>query len=85
MSVIQVGLVDVAGDLDPKLVQATAAALNVQVMRDLPQFWNVTATVLYLPSPKDIPVGVWPVRLVKTLPPGEGASTWTSTTSPTRS
>jgi hypothetical protein len=72
MSVIQVGLVDKTGELDPQLVQATAAALNVQVIRDLPQYWNVTATVQYLPDPKQIPVGVWPVFLVAKLPPGEG-------------
>jgi hypothetical protein len=53
-------------------VQAAAAALNVQVMRDLPQWWNVNATVRYLPDPKKIPVGVWPVFLDVTLPPGEG-------------
>lgn len=72
MSVIQVGLVDTTGALDPTLLQATAAALNVQVLRDLTQYWNVHATVRYLPDPKSIPVGVWPVRLVASLPPGEG-------------
>jgi hypothetical protein len=72
MSVIQVGLVDKTGKLDPALVQAAAAALNTQVMRDLPQYWNVRATVRYLPDSKNIPVGVWPVFLVAKLPPGEG-------------
>jgi hypothetical protein len=72
MSLIQVGLVDITGKLNPQLVQSVAAALNVQVMRDLPQYWNVQATVMYLPNPKVIPVGVWPVRLVAKLPPGEG-------------
>jgi len=72
MSVIQVGLVDKTGELDSSLVQATAAALNVQVMRDLPQFWSVRATVRYLPDASKIPVGVWPVFLVAKLPPGEG-------------
>jgi hypothetical protein len=72
MSVIQIGLVDKTAQLDASLVQATAAALNVQVMRDLPQYWNVSATVRYLPDPKQIPVGVWPVFLVAKLPPGEG-------------
>jgi hypothetical protein len=72
MSVIQVGLVDTTGALDATLLQATAAALNVQVLRDLTQYWNVHATVRYLPDPKSIPVGVWPVRLVASLPPGEG-------------
>jgi hypothetical protein len=38
----------------------------------LPQFWNVQATVTYEPNASKIPPGVWPVFLVKTLPPGEG-------------
>ena len=50
MSVIQVGLVDKTGKLDPALVESTAAALNIQVMRDLPQYWNVKATVRHLPN-----------------------------------
>ena len=72
MSVIQVGLVDKTGKLDSSLVESTAAALNIQVMRDLPQYWNVTATVRHLPNAKKIPAGVWPVFLVAQLPPGEG-------------
>jgi hypothetical protein len=72
MSVIQVGLLDTTGALDASLVEATAAALNIQVMRDLPQYWNVQATVRYLSNPKAIPVGVWPILLVAKLPPGEG-------------
>jgi hypothetical protein len=72
MTLIQVGLVDTTGRLDPAKVQAVAAALNVQVMRDLPQIWTVQATVRYLPNPKAIPSGVWPVLLVPSLPPGEG-------------
>ena len=72
MSLIQVGLVDMTGNLDPALVQSTAAALNIQVMRDLPQFWPIQATVHYLPHAQQIPSGVWPVQLVKSLPPGEG-------------
>jgi hypothetical protein len=72
MSLIQVGLVDTTGSLDAGLVEAVAAALNVQVMRDLPQFWNVQASVRYLPDASKVPSGVWPVQLVKHLPPGEG-------------
>jgi hypothetical protein len=59
MSVEQVGLVDTTGAIDVEQVQAVAAALNVQVTRDVPQFWTVQATVLYLPNPKKIPAGVW--------------------------
>jgi hypothetical protein len=72
MSVTQVGLVDKTGRLDAQLVEATAAALSIQVMRDLGPVWNVQATVRYLPDPKSIPTGVWPVFLVAKLPPGEG-------------
>lgn len=72
MSLIQVGLVDTTGKIDADLVQSVAAALNIQVTRDLPQFWNVSATVIYLSSPEKVPAGVWPVQLVKSLPPGEG-------------
>jgi hypothetical protein len=72
MSLIQIGLVDTTGKLDANLVQETAAAINVQVTRDLPQFWNIQATVRALPDPKQIPSGVWPVQLVKSLPPTEG-------------
>jgi hypothetical protein len=49
-----------------------AAALNVQVTRDVSQFWPVRATVQYLGNARRIPSGVWPVKLVKQLPPGEG-------------
>jgi hypothetical protein len=72
MTNIRVGLVDTTGALEPELVQAVAAALNTQVTRDLPQFWTVQATVEFLPHVHRIPAGVWPVRLVKSLPPGEG-------------
>jgi hypothetical protein len=72
MSVIQVGLVDMTGKIDVDLVHSASVALNLQVTRDLPQFWPITATVMYLPNPKKIPAGVWPVQLVKSLPPDEG-------------
>ena len=41
MSVVQVGLVDITGDVNAELVQAAAAALNVRVAHDLPRFnWS---------------------------------------------
>jgi hypothetical protein len=72
MSLIQVGLADKTGAIDPELIQAVAAALTIQATRDLPQFWNVQATVTYIPNARKIPTGVWPVFLMKSLPPGEG-------------
>lgn len=72
MSLVQVGLADKTGEIDADLLQAAAAALNIQVNRDLTQFWTVQASVTYLPDAKKIPAGVWPVFLMKKLPPGEG-------------
>ncbi|MDN0075073.1 hypothetical protein QU481_09220 [Crenobacter sp. SG2303] len=72
MALIQVGLVDKNSGIDPSLLQEAAAALNIQVMRDVPKFWNVQATVRYLPHARHIPIGVWPVFLVDNLPPDEG-------------
>ena len=72
MSLIQIGLVDKTNEIDPDLIHSVAAALTIQVTRDLTQFWNVHATVAYEPNPKKIAAGVWPVFLVKSLPPGEG-------------
>jgi hypothetical protein len=69
---IKVVLVDTTGTIKPDKMAAAAEALNVQVTRDLPQFWNIQATVSYRPDPKSIPQGMWPVQLVKTLPPDEG-------------
>jgi hypothetical protein len=72
MSLIQIGLVDQTGKISPSLMRSAAAALNIQVARDLPQFWNIRATVMFVPDPNDIPAGVWPIFLVKQLPRNEG-------------
>src|ERR1035438_10399326 len=72
MSVVQIGLVDKTGKIDTELLQETAAAISIQITRDLSPIWDVQATVQHLPSPKKIPVGVWPVFLVAKLPPDEG-------------
>jgi hypothetical protein len=72
MLITKIGLVDTTGTLKPESVAEVAAALNVQVTRDVPQYWNVSAAVSYLTDPTRVPQGVWPVQLVKHLPPGEG-------------
>lgn len=69
---IKVVLVDTTGTVKPDTMAAAAEALNVQVTRDLPQYWNIKATVSYRPDAHSIPQGMWPVQLVKSLPPGEG-------------
>ncbi len=75
---IKVVLVDTTGTVKADTMAAAAEALNVQVTRDLPQFWNIQATVSYRPDPKSVPQGMWPVQLVKSLPPGEGGFHMTS-------
>jgi hypothetical protein len=42
---IKVVLVDTTGRIKPDIMAAAAEAINVQVTRDLPQFWHVNATV----------------------------------------
>jgi hypothetical protein len=69
---IRIGRADTTGTVDNHTMAAAAAALNVQVTRDLPKFWNIDASVEYLPDPHSIPQGVWPVFIVKELPEGEG-------------
>jgi phospholipase D-like protein len=41
-----------------------AAALNLQVQRDLYPIWNISATVSALPDPESIEPGVWPIFIV---------------------
>lgn len=72
MLATKVGLVDTTGTVDTQTMAAVAAALNVQVTRDLPKYWPVSASVSYLADPKKIPQGVWPVQLVRSLPADEG-------------
>lgn len=72
MSVIQIGLIDTTGLLNHEFVSASAAALNLQVMRDLPQCWEIHATVHHLVDPRKIPPSVWPLLLVPELPDGMG-------------
>ncbi|HEY2050751.1 MAG TPA: hypothetical protein VGH03_15535 [Caulobacteraceae bacterium] len=72
MLTARIGLLDLTGAIDPRLMAAAASALNVQVTRDLPQFWPVKASVTYLADPSLIAPGMWPVRIVHSLAPGEG-------------
>ncbi len=72
MTPIQVGLIDKTGKIDVALVQQAALSLNTQATRDLPQYWPISATVHYLHNARKLPVGIWPIYLVATLPAGEG-------------
>src|SRR4051794_23867739 len=41
-----------------------AAALNLQIQRDLYPIWNISATVSALSDPESIEPGVWPIFVV---------------------
>jgi hypothetical protein len=69
---IRIVLVDTTGTVAADTMVAAATALNVQVTRDLPPFWGVSATVSYGPDPNSIPQGMWPVQIVDALPGNEG-------------
>jgi hypothetical protein len=69
---IKIVLVDTTGTIAPETMVAAAAAVNVQVTRDVPQFWGVSATVSYEPDPGSIPQGTWPVQIVNALSGNEG-------------
>jgi hypothetical protein len=67
----QIGLLDQTGTIDPGQMAAAAAALSIQVMRDLSQFWPVSATVQALPAAGGVPPGCVPVYIVSNLQPGQ--------------
>ena len=68
----QVALIDQTGAIDPTQMAAVAAALSIQVTRDLSQFWPVSATVQALSPQVGVPPGFFPIFIVASLPPGEG-------------
>jgi hypothetical protein len=72
MLMARIGLVDMTGVVDARLMAAAASAINVQVTRDLPQFWPVKASVTYLADPGLLAPGMWPVWIAHGLAPGEG-------------
>jgi hypothetical protein len=69
---IKVVIVDTTKKIKVDTMAAAAEAINVQVTRDLPQFWNINAAVSYRPDHTTIPQGMWPVQLVESLPPPAG-------------
>jgi hypothetical protein len=60
----RIALIDMTGHIDDAQLATVAAAINLQVTRDLMRYWPVTATVSALPSSVSIPPGVWPLFVV---------------------
>lgn len=47
-----------------------AAAISVQINRDVGPIWNLSATVAPLPDPDQVDPGVWPVHIVDAMDEG---------------
>jgi hypothetical protein len=60
----RVALIDMTGHIDSAELAKVAAAIDLQVRRDVAQFWPISAIVSTLPSPIGIPPGVWPMFVV---------------------
>lgn len=68
----RLALVDKTGAIGFDQLSKVAAAINLQVQRDLAPIWNVSATVSSVPTLDALPAGVVPIFIVDDLPAGEG-------------
>lgn len=55
-------------------VTKVAAALSIQISRDVAPLWGVNATIAAFAAPKDVPIGYWPIYIEdpSKLPKGAG-------------
>jgi len=69
-----VALVPRGVKMDIGEVTKVAAALSIQISRDVAPLWSVDATVAAFATPKDVPVGYWPIYIEdpSKLPQGAG-------------
>ncbi len=73
MQLIRIGLVDTTGTIDASTLAAVAGAINIQVTRDLPQYWAVPPAIVgWVPAGMPIPPDIWAVKLVSSIEPGSG-------------
>ena len=70
MATQNVVLVDKTGTIKQSDLVAVAAAVTIQVNRDLKQYWPVDALVTALPRHATVPAAAWPVYIGADLPPG---------------
>jgi hypothetical protein len=71
MVVKQIGIASRSTSVSLADLAKVAAALSVQVSRDLSSIWGISASVSALPNPDSINPGVWPIFIVDNLPDGE--------------
>ena len=72
----QILLIDQTKKIGLPHLSAVAAAMQIQVNRDVSKFWPVSASISAADPGTKIPAGVWPVYIVESLPPGEGGYHW---------
>ena len=68
MAVIRVGLAKKSLAVSDADVRKVAAALDVQVKRDLKLVWDIDADVFVVADPVHVPSGVWPIFIVDQTP-----------------
>jgi hypothetical protein len=68
----RVALIDETGEISFNDLAKVATAINLQVNRDLGPIWHVRATVSAIEDLDMLPLGVSPIFIVASLPPGEG-------------
>ena len=74
---IKVALVSRTADVRFEDTTRVAAALTMQVSRDVTPIWGIRATVGAFPDVRHVPPGYWPIFVVPKLPPDEGGFHWT--------
>ena len=74
---IKVALVSKTVEVRFEDTTRVAAALTMQVSRDVTPIWGIQATVRAFPDVRQVPAGYWPIFVVTNLPPDEGGFHWT--------
>ena len=68
MAPVTVGLMNQSSAIANEEIARVAAALDIQVKRDLFPLWNVTADIITIPADRPVPRGVSPIIVVDETP-----------------
>lgn len=83
MLTTRIALIDQTRKIRPAHLSAVAAAIQIQVNRDLARYWHVPPVSITTLSPDaKVPNSVWPVIIVDSLAPGEGGYHWAENNQP---
>ena len=78
MATIRIGLASQSRTVEAAALKLVAAALDIQVKRDLGPIWNVQAEVTVVEDPLRVPRGVWPIIVMDHTPSNVGGLHTTS-------